>query len=237
MDHGSELVVREEAVENLCARCLAARRAAGNAGSQNLEARRWHSQGVGDGARGVHRERGPSHHRPVELHGHDHQSAVSCGEVRVEGKALHDRRAVDDRYVVIARSVVEREFEPLLPKHQLVLVDEVDERRHHAQVRNLGFMSHLLYGGVSVEKRYGVASGGLGFAVEPEVIGRRRLGVEVYQQDPLAVLGEQRSQVDGSGRLADAPFVVRDGDGVHRFLLCIRALAAQDVEGAQPGVS
>lgn len=70
-------------MENLCARRLAARRAAGNAGPQNLEARRWHSQGVGDDACGVHRERGPSHHRPVELHGHDHQSAIRCGEVRI----------------------------------------------------------------------------------------------------------------------------------------------------------
>ena len=61
---------------------------------------------------------------------------------------------------------------------------------------------HVVDGGVEV------------LGVDAEAEGEAGLGVEVDEEDPLALLGERRTERGDSGRLGDAALLVGDGDDV-----------------------
>lgn len=69
----------------------------------------------------------PAHHGRVQLHGDDDEPVICRCDVGIEGEPLHDRRAVDDGDVEVARRILERELQGLLVEQKLVLVYEVDD--------------------------------------------------------------------------------------------------------------
>ena len=214
VDDGLELLAREEPVEHGRARGLCVGHSAGHAGAQYLPSGSGHAQGVRDGARGLHGERRAAHHGGVELHGDDDHAALRGGEVGVEGEPAHHGAAVDEAGVVGARGVVEGELEALLAQEHLVLVDEVDGRGNHVEVLP-GGVGDLLHGRGAVEQLDRGAALGGGPVVEAEEVGGRRLRVEVDEQGPKAPGGEDRRQVHGGRRLADAALVVGNGYRAH----------------------
>jgi len=63
-----------------------------------------------------------------------------------------------------------------------------------------------------------VGAGAAGDGVKAQVRREMALGVHVHQQHPAAALGEGHTEIDGCGRLADAPLLIDDRDALH----CVR---------------
>ena len=89
-----------------------------------------------------------------------------------------------------------------------------DGRGHHVEVLP-GGVRDLLHGRAAVEQLDRGAPLGGGLVVEAEEVGGRRLRVEVDEQGPKAPGGEDRRQVHGGRRLADAALVVGNGNRAH----------------------
>ena len=140
--------------------------------------------------------------------------SAAGGDVGDQQKLLGRRRGVYHREVELVLGVVEGETQRLLGKEQLVLVDEVDGARDHAQVGDGGGVGHPHCRKALVEKADDVA-GGLGCFVEAEIIGGGSLRVEVDEERPQAAVRRERGQVDRGGRLARSPFQVADCDDSH----------------------
>ena len=55
-----------------------------------------------------------------------------------------------------------------------------------------------------------------GIGIDAEVGGEVGLGIEIDEDDFFSGVGESGAEVDGGGRLADAAFLVEEGDDAHR---------------------
>ena len=214
MDHGAELPGGEEAVEDRLAHGLGVGHPSGHAGPQDPPAGHGQAQLGGHEPQRVHHRGSSAHDGGIQLHGDDDVAAPAGGHVGAEHQLLCAGGGVDDRDVVFARHVVQREAQRLLGKQQLVLVDERQRGRDDAQVVGSAVVGHLVGGHALVEQPDDVGAV-LRLLVEAEVVRRRRLGVQVDQQRPLSVPRAERGQVDGGRGLAHAALEVAYGDYPH----------------------
>ena len=191
MDHGAELLVGEEAVEDRLAHGLSVGHPAGHAGAQDSPTGHGQAQLGGHEPQRIHHRGRAAHDGGVKLHGDDDVASPASGHVGVEHQLLGAGGGVDDRDVVFVRRVVQRESQRLLGKQQLVLVDERQRGRDDAQVVGSDVVGHLAGGHALVEQPDDVGPV-FRLLVEAEVVRRRRLGVQVDQQRPLVVPRAER---------------------------------------------
>src|SRR5258708_1385654 len=153
---------------------------------------------------------------------------------RVDGKQAQRRRAVDDDEVVEAVHRLQLVLEDLLTPH---LVDHLDLGRGQLQVGGDEVDLHQLgphdqVAGMDLVVHQQVVDGLVELVRPPyaHVDGQVRLRIEVDEENPLPQLRQAGAQVHACGGLADAAFLVGDGDGLrHRgmSLSGIRAGAAR----------
>ena len=110
------------------------------------------------------------------------------------------------------------------------MVHQLDGGGDHGEPLGVGLVGELGDGSSSVEELDGGAVLGGRPLVEAEEVRGGGLGVEVDQQDPLALGGVDAGQVHRRGGLADASLVVGYGNRAHGnpFPSCIGV--AGDVE-------
>ncbi len=90
---------------------------------------------------------------------------------------------------------------------------QVEFRGQHLQVGLAGGLKH--FRGAGLAKEHGIeAFAGNGF--QPESAGGVGLGIEVDQEDTATGLRCAGGEMNGGGRLADAPFLVHHGHNAHR---------------------
>ena len=140
-----------------------------------------------------------------------------AAQVAAEGAPTYAKLSLEElsglpEYATIKEIVSDRLRAASVEHH--ILPGEVDGRGHHVEVlrRHVG---DLLHGGAAVEQLDRGAALGGGPVVEAEEVGGRRLRVEVDEQGPKAPGGEDRRQVHGGRRLADAALVVGNGYRAH----------------------
>ena len=184
MDHGLELVLGEVPVEHLGSYLVVDGLLPRDARAKDPPLRHGEAHGGRDGAHGVHGKGGAAHHGRVQLHGDDDEPVICRCDVGIEGEPLHDRRAVDDGDVEVARRILERELQGLLVEQKLVLVYEVDDGGDDVYaalfVREHGVRDCRL----PVEKPDRPPARLLRLVVEPEEVGGGCLRVEVNEQHP-----------------------------------------------------
>ncbi len=124
------------------------------------------------------------------------------------------RGAVDQDEVEVVDDGVDGPLELQLPAeggHQLDLdAGQVDGGRGHEEVLDAGRLDAVLERLVPhdhvVHRQLEVPG------VDAQAGGGVALGIEIDDQDPVAQLGQRRSEVDGGGGLAHAALLVGDGD-------------------------
>ena len=87
---------------------------------------------------------------------------------------------------------------------------EIDVRGHEAQQRHCGLHHHFVHRGIASEELVDGAAHSR--RIESEAGGGVGLGVEIDEQHGMAELRQRGAEVDGGGRLADAPLLVDDGE-------------------------
>jgi len=150
------------------------------------------------------------------LHGHEQRI---CGDQRVERQQVERWRAVEQDKGVFGLAFRVAEWFEGLAQAELAAVDayELDVGPDHVagagnqgEMADLGEQDHVA--GSDVAEQEVIDRGAVVVAAEAEAAGGVGLWVDIDQQRGKAFEGQRGGQVDGGGGLADAAFLVDDGD-------------------------
>jgi hypothetical protein len=145
---------------------------------------------------------------------------------RVEREQAERRRTVEDDEAVARAQRLEKHAQPTVARRHRNELDlragEITCRRNERQVFDRGRQEEAIDVGRRILAGQCLVDGGarLRLPFEANAAGRIALRVDVNQQCWVTGCGQARSDVDGSGRFADAALLVCD-----RYNLCLQHLS------------